>query len=94
MLHLYSLQKPMDDPVVAEDGYTYDRAAIAAWLISHNTSPMNGAELPSKLVGADAQVYVADAARAVRILTAAAILAYDWQVQTLLLLLHMLCCAC
>lgn len=30
----------MFDPVVAEDGYTYERAAIEEWLINNHTSPM------------------------------------------------------
>eukprot|EP00955_Chlamydomonas_euryale_P083114 363801-Chlamydomonas_euryale.AAC.12 len=37
----------MSDPVIAADGYTYDRAAIAMWLQGgHNTSPMSNAPLP------------------------------------------------
>lgn len=29
----------MVDPVIAEDGHTYERKSIETWLISHNTSP-------------------------------------------------------
>ena len=29
----------MTDPVVASDGFTYDRESIAQWLFEHNTSP-------------------------------------------------------
>ena len=29
----------MADPVVANDGHSYERAAIAHWLATHNTSP-------------------------------------------------------
>ena len=33
------------DPVVAADGITYERRAIAEWLASHNTSPMTNIPL-------------------------------------------------
>ena len=36
----------MVDPVIAADGHTYERAAIAAWLQQHHTSPVTGAPLP------------------------------------------------
>lgn len=29
-----------DDPVLAKDGYTYERQAIEQWILSHGTSPM------------------------------------------------------
>ena len=29
----------MGDPVVANDGHSYERAAIATWLATHDTSP-------------------------------------------------------
>ena len=32
--------EPFDDPVVLEDGFTYERAALADWLLTHRTSPM------------------------------------------------------
>merc|ERR1719204_1538603 len=35
----YSL---MNDPVVAADGFTYERDAIARWLAKNQTSPMTG----------------------------------------------------
>ena len=35
------------DPVLAADGHTYSRAAIADWLGRHQTSPLTGAPLPS-----------------------------------------------
>ncbi|XRB04226.1 WD repeat, SAM and U-box domain-containing protein 1 [Pycnococcus provasolii] len=38
----------MEDPVVASDGNTYERAAIAKWLRHHDTSPATGAQLASK----------------------------------------------
>ena len=40
------LQVMMTDPVVAADGHTYERAAIAAWLQSHTTSPVTKQPLP------------------------------------------------
>ncbi len=33
-------QECMQDPVVAADGYTYERHAIEQWLGAHRTSPM------------------------------------------------------
>ena len=38
----------MNDPVLATDGYTYDRPAIEQWLQQHDTSPMTNQALPSK----------------------------------------------
>ena len=38
----------MTDPVVAADGHTYERAAIEAWLKSHQTSPMTREPLAHK----------------------------------------------
>ncbi len=36
----------MNDPVVLEDGYTYEREAIQQWLNSgHDTSPMTNVRL-------------------------------------------------
>lgn len=39
---------PMIDPVVAADGHTYERGAIARWLTTSNRSPMTGSILPHK----------------------------------------------
>lgn len=39
---------PMIDPVVAADGHTYERSAIARWLTTSNKSPMTGSILPHK----------------------------------------------
>lgn len=36
------------DPVVAMDGFTYEREAIERWLIDNDTSPTTGAVLPNK----------------------------------------------
>jgi len=41
-------QTVMHDPVVATDGFFYERAAIERWLADHNTSPMTNAPLPDK----------------------------------------------
>jgi hypothetical protein len=38
----------MHDPVVLEDGHTYERRHISKWLESKETSPVTGAHLPSK----------------------------------------------
>ena len=38
----------MREPVIADDGTTYDRAQIEAWLRKHNTSPVTGAEMRTK----------------------------------------------
>ena len=36
---------PMHDPVVAGDGFTYERSAIAKWLQEHSTSPLTNERL-------------------------------------------------
>ena len=41
-------QELMRDPVVAADGRTYERAQIAEWIRSHNTSPMTNERLNHK----------------------------------------------
>ncbi len=38
----------MEDPVVAGDGYTYERSAIEAWLGKHGTSPMTHKPLANR----------------------------------------------
>ena len=40
--------EPMRNPVVAGDGHTYERAAIARWLQSSDKSPLTGSLLPHK----------------------------------------------
>jgi len=40
----------MDDPVIAADGFTYERRALERWLASHATSPQTNARLPSRLL--------------------------------------------
>lgn len=41
-------QARMRDPVLAADGESYEREAIKAWLIGHDTSPVTGARLDHK----------------------------------------------
>lgn len=41
----------MRDPVVASDGYTYERSAVEGWMTNNSHSPMTGAKLEdTKLV--------------------------------------------
>ncbi|CAN0193713.1 unnamed protein product [Scytosiphon promiscuus] len=40
----------MIDPVVCEDGHSYERGALEAWLRNHNTSPMSNARLTSNMM--------------------------------------------
>lgn len=39
-----------EDPVVCTDGFTYEREAIRAWLLTNDVSPMTGARLVSRLL--------------------------------------------
>ena len=38
------------DPVIAEDGFSYERIAITRWLQSHCTSPVTGATMGGRLL--------------------------------------------
>ena len=40
----------MVDPVVAEDGQTYERRALARWLGEHNSSPMTGKIMGARMI--------------------------------------------
>ena len=40
----------MIDPVVTCDGYLYERAAISAWLLGHDTAPLTGEPLETKQI--------------------------------------------
>lgn len=40
----------MMNPVVCEDGHSYERRALEAWLQNHNTSPMSNARLSTTMV--------------------------------------------
>lgn len=39
MIYATFVQGIMKDPVVCQDGHTYERAAIVEWLDQHGTSP-------------------------------------------------------
>jgi hypothetical protein len=41
-------KEKFQDPVIAKDGFTYERSAITEWLRCHNTSPMLGTQLKNK----------------------------------------------
>ena len=43
-------QEVMVDPCTCMDGHTYERKAIERWLENHDTSPLTGAKLPSKML--------------------------------------------
>ena len=57
------LQSLMTDPVITEDGFTYERSAIEHWLKDHDTSPKTGKKLrnkntiPNHIVRAQLQTY-------------------------------------
>jgi len=38
----------MSEPVLATDGFTYERSAVERWFETHDTSPMTGARVVSK----------------------------------------------
>jgi hypothetical protein len=40
----------MEDPVMAMDGFTYERSAISTWFQRHDTSPLTRAVIPPTLV--------------------------------------------
>lgn len=42
------LRELMHDPVIAEDGHTYERRAIERWFAGHNSSPKTNASMTSK----------------------------------------------
>jgi len=42
------LKEPMKEPVVAQDGQTYERSAIEQWLRTRNSSPLTGLPLSHK----------------------------------------------
>ena len=54
-----------EDPVfLVEDGHTYERSAVTAWLEKHDTSPMSGAPLATKTLAPNIRArQQADAAR-------------------------------
>ena len=40
--------EPMQDPVFAADGHTYERSGVAKWLANHTTSPVTRAVLSNQ----------------------------------------------
>ena len=40
----------LEDPVIAMDGFTYERAAITTWFQRHDTSPMTRVVIPPTLI--------------------------------------------
>ena len=42
------IKQVMVEPVLTCDGQTYERAAIAQWLQTHDTSPLTGEALEDK----------------------------------------------
>ena len=43
-------QELMHDPVLAADGFAYERSAIERWLHRKRTSPKTGARLPTTML--------------------------------------------
>ena len=41
-------QDVMTTPMMAADGFNYEKAAIESWLTAHDTSPMSNEVLPHK----------------------------------------------
>ena len=42
---------PMEDPVIAADGHSYEKSEINAWFaLGNNTSPKTGAALPHQFL--------------------------------------------
>lgn len=40
----------MVDPVVCDDGFSYERTALEGWLLDHDTSFMSGDPLSNKCI--------------------------------------------
>jgi Inhibitor of Apoptosis domain/U-box domain len=53
------------DPVVAEDGHTYEKSAIIQWLSTNNSSPMTNKQLHTKVLfpNHNLRAYLVDVAR-------------------------------
>jgi len=43
-------QELIFDPVTAADGHTYERLAIESWFESHDTSPIEGDKIETKVL--------------------------------------------
>ena len=48
VLFLFALQRVMQDPCIASDGYSYERVAIEMWLHENDVSPLTKTQLPDK----------------------------------------------
>ena len=46
----------MDDPVVAADGFTYERSAIEDWFTRQKTSPKTGQDVPNTSLTANLNI--------------------------------------
>ena len=44
------LHAPFREPVVAEDGHTYERSAIENWMKTNDTSPLTGEKLEHRIL--------------------------------------------
>ena len=44
------LREPMSDPYITLSGHSYQKEAIEQWLLKHDTDPMTGQKLNSKLI--------------------------------------------
>ena len=40
----------MTDPVMAMDGFTYEKSTITAWFKKHETSPLTGLKIDKTLI--------------------------------------------
>jgi hypothetical protein len=45
---LFVLQRVMQNPCIASDGYSYERVAIEMWLHENDVSPLTKTRLPDK----------------------------------------------
>ena len=45
-----NVQELLKNPVIATDGYTYEKAALQQWLRHHKTSPVTGGLLDIRVV--------------------------------------------
>ena len=45
-----NMQELLKNPVIATDGYTYEKAALQQWLRNHNMSPVTGGFLDIRVV--------------------------------------------
>ena len=48
----------MRDPVICDDGHTYDRICIEAWLENNGRSPLTNQVLPTAIVKANEEQHM------------------------------------